>query len=436
VSHGVEDRIRCGFYVFSMMAEREESQLHGFIATAVFGDNDTSLTYSREFVKGMVGLLESGALPMKLKAIHLIYPSQKKTFLHSLLSRTLNIVGSWDFMEKRTIVHSFEKTIDLMEDLEKYGFEKDNVPEYLGGIWKYEYFVQRLEERARNEKTLYGGGDYDSDSKPYSSERSGKKKRIDGDDAALKEEERRAKKRKMDALYARRKRERQRIEVEVLEDQCKELGEKNRSLDSDNKRLETILKEANGQVERYESSQSQLQTMQGTTQVPSTVGGGSSQQILLEQLLQDPNLRGLLQQATSGNMARGSAPAAAPGPSYFDSRYQTALSHRPGMQASASMQYPPANIASIAAQTHMQGTHASGQQSLSNDTSNQYPPSIAASLVLQSLLQGSLGNGYQPDQDASGQLPSAPRAEAPPNASILELLALLKTQSAANPNQN
>jgi hypothetical protein len=247
------------------MVERRESttRLYGTASSVTM-----ILNLQCEFVKGMVSLLECGAMPFKLKAIHFVYPSQKKTFLHSLLSRTLNIVGSWDFMEKRTVVHSFEKVADLMEDLEKYGFEKQNTPEYLGGNWKYEYFTQMLEERARNEKSLYGGGDYDSDSKPDSSERSGKKRKVDGDDAALKEKERRAKKRKMDALYARRKRERQRIEVEVLEDQCKELGEKNRSLDSDNKRLETILKEANGQVERYESSH-RRQDNAGTTQLPS-----------------------------------------------------------------------------------------------------------------------------------------------------------------------
>jgi hypothetical protein len=429
VSHGAQDRIRCGFYIFSLMAEREESQLHGFVGTAVYGDNDTSLTYSREFVRGMVSLLECGAMPFKLKAIHFVYPSQKKAFLHRVLSRTLNIVGSWDFMEKRTVVHSFEKVIDLMQDLDKYGFEKDNTPEYLGGNWKYEYFTQMLEERARNEKSLYGGGDYDSDTKPDSSERKSKKRNVDGDDAALKEKERRAKKRKMDALYARRKRERQRIEVEVLEDQCKELGEKNRSLDSDNKRLETILKEANGQVGRYELSQSQA--IQGTTQLPSTVGGGSSQQSILEQLVQDPNLRSLLQQAISGNVARGSASAAAPGPLHYANRYQTAFSHQPGMPTSASTQYPPSNVASIGAQTQMQENLASGQQSLPNETSNQYPSSIAASLSLQSLLQGS-------QQDASGRLPSAPRAEvpAPPSANLLELLALLRSTSAANPHQS
>jgi hypothetical protein len=137
-------------------------------------------------------------------------------------------------------------------------------------------------------------------------------------------------------------------------------------------------------------------------------------------------------------VARGSAPAAATGPSYFDSRYQTEFSHRPGMPESASMQYPPANVSSIAAQTHMQGTFAPGQQSLSNETYNQYPQSIAASIALQSHLQGSFRNGYQPQQDASGQLPSAPRAEVPvpPNASIMELLALLRAQSAANPHQS
>jgi hypothetical protein len=447
VSHGAQERLRCGFYIFSLMAEREESQLHGFIGSAIFGDSAPSETYSREFVKGLIGLLESGAMPFKVKAVHFVKNLQKKTFLNSLLSLTLNLVGSWDFMEKRTVVHSFEKAIDLMEDLEKYGLERDGIPEYLGGNWKYEYFTQMLEERARYEKILYAGGEEDFGRKLEldSSERGTKKRTLDGNNDALKEKERKAKKRKMDALYARRKRERQRIEVEVLEDQCKELGEKNRSLDSDNKRLEAILKEASGQVERYESSQtqSQLQTIQGTTQVPTTVGGGSSQQSILEQLLQDPNLRSLLLQTTSSNVARGSAPATASGPSHFASRYQSAFFHQPGLPASASIRYPPPTDASIAAQTHVQGTPlASGLQSLSSGISSQYLPSIASSLVLQSLLQRSLMHGFQPQQDASGQLPSAPRAEvlAPanpaPTANILELLALLRTASSANPNQS
>jgi hypothetical protein len=438
VAHGAQERLCCGFYIFSLMAEREESQLNGFIGWAMYGDNAPKETYSREFVKGMIGVLESGAMPFKVKAIHFV--SQKKTFLRTIITSTLNLIGSWEFMEKRTVVHSSDQAHELTEDLEKYGFEKDGIPEYLGGKWKYEYFTKMLEERARYEKSLYGEEDSGSGSKTDSSKKS-KKRKLDGNDAALKENERRVKKRNMDALYARRKRERQRIEVEVLEDQCKELGEKNRSLDSDNMRLEAILREANDQVERYELSQSQ--TVQGTTQVPFTVDGGSSQQSVLEQLLQDPNLRSLLLQSTNGNLARGSAPATAPDPSHFASRYQAPFSHQPEVPASASIQYPPHNVASIAAHTPVQqGTLASGLQSLPNGSSSEYPPSIAASLMLQSLLQGSLMNGFQHQQDISGQLPSAPRAEVPtpanpaPTASILELLELLRTASYANPHQS
>jgi hypothetical protein len=54
----------------------------------------------------------------------------------------------------------------------------------------------------------------------------------------------REKKRKMDALYARRKRERQRIEIEVLQEQCVEYNNKNDNLEKQNKWLEGRLQQA------------------------------------------------------------------------------------------------------------------------------------------------------------------------------------------------
>ena len=55
----------------------------------------------------------------------------------------------------------------------------------------------------------------------------------------------------MDALYARRKRERRRIEIEVLQEQCLEYNNKNSALGKQNKWLEGLLKNANAVVQLH-----------------------------------------------------------------------------------------------------------------------------------------------------------------------------------------
>jgi hypothetical protein len=60
------------------------------------------------------------------------------------------------------------------------------------------------------------------------------------------------KKRKLNVVYARRRREKERIEIEVLQDQCLQLNTKNNSVEDENSRLEKLLQDAIQVVDRHE----------------------------------------------------------------------------------------------------------------------------------------------------------------------------------------
>jgi len=62
--------------------------------------------------------------------------------------------------------------------------------------------------------------------------------------SAMTEEERLDRKRKLNVIHSRRKRERERIEVEVLQEQCSEERGKNEHLKRENQRLTGLLDQA------------------------------------------------------------------------------------------------------------------------------------------------------------------------------------------------
>jgi hypothetical protein len=301
--------------------------------------------------------------------------------------------------------------VELGSDPRRYLWNDNTDPwvaaQHLSAYWG------KFEERAQYKKSLYSiGDDSDNNMKVVSSQpentatswvQDGRKRKLDMDDVVSNEVERRAKKRRLDALYARRKRERHRVEVEVLQDQCRQLYEKNRHVATGNKRLEAILAAAKDQVEIYERVQ--VQSVRGTIHAPARGNVGSSQQIIAEQLRQGPNLHSLLWQRILEQILR-------------DPNLRSDL----GQATNQLNNNIVASMASFGARTPLQ-----------------YPPPNAASRAIQTRLQGS--SGQQTRQFLLGQLPSAPRAEVPaPNpaappttTNTLEILAILTAAGAWPP---
>ena len=341
----LDDRVKCFFYLYSLVAESEESRSHGVVGLTMHCDGAPPATYSREAVQKMLAVLASGAIPFQIKALHLISPSQRQSWLQSIMSVTLKLVGRWGYLKQRTVVHAFEKDADLVADLQKFGLRNSGIPAFLGGAWHYADYSEVLKERRRYEKTLYGnpaGSDQDSRGSGRASGSTGDKKRkaqndddnTNAEDAVANEYEWRMKKRKMDALYARRKRERLRIEIEVLQDQCKEFGDKNALLDMDNRQLEKLITSANDEVQLHESGKLRLAHSSAAAAVSMPAFGGvvhpslnrvaANPQLnqLEELLLSKPNLRekllaqlmqnlgGVAARNTTWGLTGDSAPAA------------------------------------------------------------------------------------------------------------------------------
>ena len=80
--------------------------------------------------------------------------------------------------------------------------------------------------------------------------------------------QRKLRKRKMDVVYARRRRERERGELETLRERFYELKEKNLALEEDNKRMEEILTNARSQIILHKHFQQQQQAHLTTPQIP------------------------------------------------------------------------------------------------------------------------------------------------------------------------
>jgi hypothetical protein len=262
VGYAAVDQVECGFYMMSLLAEKEESRSYGFVALSVYRDGVPPGSFGRDFAEKMISLLATGTFPLQMKALHFVGPVETKRWLENAVASSDELVGAWDFVKKRTVVHALGKGEDLVKDLGEYSFQKDSIPDFLGGGWHYPSHNELLEERMGHEKTIYTpNSDIDlkssRETSPFEAggEKSPSKTDEDEDDKGKTEKKRRDKKRKMDAVYARRKRRRLKIEIEVLQDQCRELGENNVAVEEKNKKLETLLASATAMVERHEKAE-------------------------------------------------------------------------------------------------------------------------------------------------------------------------------------
>ena len=125
-------RLRCIFYIFSMVAENELAQRDGAISLCVLN----SSFRMEDFPFGMqVEQLVSEALPLRRKRIHLVSSpprSGKKKFVDTIFPQLVKFVGSLVTAGKM-ITHSGYSKEDTVKELERYGINKSGIPRSLGG---------------------------------------------------------------------------------------------------------------------------------------------------------------------------------------------------------------------------------------------------------------------------------------------------------------
>ena len=154
----------------------------------------------------------------------------------ALLNGLYPVVDGWNYLMSHTLLHIHKDRMELLSMLEKHGFEKKGLYHSVGGTWSLKKEFQLwFDYRVYQESGQFGV--------PHDIGYS------EGGSMSC-EEFRKAQKRKMDVLYARRKRQRYQIEVDVLEARAEDFRRKNAAVRSENEHLETLLRD----VRLYELS--------------------------------------------------------------------------------------------------------------------------------------------------------------------------------------
>jgi hypothetical protein len=219
-------RLRCMFYILCILAENERTQRDGLVAILVMG----KAAYDRDFtVVRACERIVWDALPVCVHKIHLVSESTKvgsSSVFKSIVASTFNmmtkVVSPWVTM------HHTGSGQELAKKLKEVGLTKRGLPAWIGGSWDMENFHNWQKRRKRHEEDLI-----------------------------LNEGEKLDRKRKVNAVHSRQKRERRKIEKEVLQEQCAEIRARNAILTENNKELEELLETAMSEVavvERFEAT--------------------------------------------------------------------------------------------------------------------------------------------------------------------------------------
>ena len=212
---------RCLFYMFSILAENEESQKDGAVLIWMLRQGYPFQDIDVHFLERL-----SECLPVHFKAVHLL--SQDNGLLREDLSPRIRFGDD--------VYHHIAVTkAELASMLQRHGLKLSNLPKTLGGQWGVGQFCEWMELRTRFEWKLPLGLSGRSEVAeafrfpnitPYGS---------------LSAEEKAVRTRRMNVIHSRRKRDRIKVESEVLQEHVDDLRGEKRRLVMENRRLESLM---------------------------------------------------------------------------------------------------------------------------------------------------------------------------------------------------
>lgn len=236
-------RFRCTFYYWSVISENCLSQTSGYCLLY----SVTEPSFDRANKECLEQVLK--AIPVKLKRIHIVgIPSKEvggvDSYIDGPVKETREMLLS--VFENKCVVNVENSRHSLLTSLERCGFARSGLPRSLGGLWGLEEFVQWQELRVRHEWELTIGAGSRETAEQYSIPAN----RSPAADTT--EEEKTERKRRMNVIHSRRKRERERIEVEVLNDRVEEERELGERLREEGERLQALVNQAHQTVAEKE----------------------------------------------------------------------------------------------------------------------------------------------------------------------------------------
>ena len=222
-SHPDEARIkRCLFYMVSLLAENEKTQEEGAVLVILLEEDSR---FQRTIITSLNHL--ASCLPVLFKRVHLLSlePIDDK-------EDTKYQIDFGDSVH----LHVSSSISELSNRLLSFGLELSGLPKRFGGQWGLEKFLQWKELRTRCEWGIPLGlasAQGDISGLPAINPNSN-----------LTEIERTERKRRLNVIHTRRKRDRIRVEQDVLEESVADLMSEKTRLLEENRRLENLAQSA------------------------------------------------------------------------------------------------------------------------------------------------------------------------------------------------
>jgi hypothetical protein len=242
----LESRLRCMFYVLSVVSEIVKAQVDGFIMLGVVVTPRCSDPMELEVARRSTALLKD-CMPVRMGANHLlICPAKSKEgdLLPTLIANTVSVV------QENFVLHFDGESSIILSDMQRHGFMEADLPPTFGGTWKFTEFAEWQRKRRCYERERLPSHNSESkeitDSKKIPSLKMPPTHIMHGT-------EKKERKRKLNAIHSRHKRERRQTEVENLEDERRELEKESAALNQEAERLEGLITSAQHQVAICES---------------------------------------------------------------------------------------------------------------------------------------------------------------------------------------
>jgi hypothetical protein len=239
-----ESRLRCLFYMVSVLMEEQINRRDGFPAIGIM--NNVALTRSFGMV-APVRLMET--LPVTCTDAHGVRSQLSPSFFQSAAAEVLKVVNPSKM--RKVKIHTGNEA-QVLKSLQQAGLAAGNLPTKIGGEWTYDSFTEWCEERCQFELEKYPSLQKRKGSLPQLAQPTGNpspaaevaKNALRAFVSHQAKEEKVTRRRQLRVMYSRQKRERQKGMVDSLHEQAFDLQSMNRFLKDDNSHLEELLRQA------------------------------------------------------------------------------------------------------------------------------------------------------------------------------------------------
>jgi hypothetical protein len=240
-----DSRLRCIFYVLSVVSEIVKTQTDGFLMLGVVATPRCSDPIDIEVARKATAVLKE-VMPARMGTNHLLVcPSKAREdeLLQPLIANTVSVV------QENFVFHFDGDSSIILNDMLRHGFKEEDLPPTFGGSWKFTEFAEWQKRRRHYERERLPS----RHSKNNEATDSRKLSPLKMPPTSMHGEEKKERKRKLNAIHSRHKRERRQTEFEDLEDQRQELEKERVALNEEAELLEGLIISAHQQVAIYDS---------------------------------------------------------------------------------------------------------------------------------------------------------------------------------------